>query len=125
MFCPGDDINFSMSSESAGRSNSRSNLLSVIKEMEDRRNDLLQQHREVTQLLQNYTNQSMDLIARIEEVTSSIAMVTEELRLLDERDEETRRRNREELLRKRQELEEGRLKARQWFEERERRRRKN
>lgn len=112
-----------MSSESGGRNDRRNNLLSIIKELEDRRNDLLQQHREVTQLVQSYTNQSMDLITRIDEVTSSIATVTEELRQQDEQDEETRRRNREELIRKRQQLEEGRFKARQWFEDHERQRR--
>ncbi len=113
-----------MSVEGARTYNSRrSNIRRVIAELEDRRNALLMQHREVSLSLQNYTNQSMELTARIEEVTSTINNLMEELQQVDMEEDEARRRHREELLRKRRELEDGRAKARQWAEERKNRKR--
>jgi hypothetical protein len=113
-----------MAIDAARGSDSRSsNLRRVVAELEERRNALMMQHREISLSLQNYTNQLMEVTARIEEVTSSISNVMEELQQEEREEEEARRRHREELLRRRNQLEEGRAKARQWAEERKNRRR--
>lgn len=100
----------------------RRNAHALVAELEERRNELMLQLREVSQLLQNYSNQSSELNARIAEVTATINRLNEDIQLQAEEEEEIRRRNREEMLKKRRELEEGRAKARQWAEERKRRR---
>jgi hypothetical protein len=105
------------------RSSNRSAALKAIAELEERRNILLLQQREVAQMMQNYSNQAFELSARIDEVTATITRLMEEVQQMNEEEAEIRRRNREELLRKRRELEEGRAKAKQWYEDRERRRR--
>jgi hypothetical protein len=110
-----------MSREGSGNNN-RSNTLAIIADLEQRRNALLLQHREVSQLMQQYSNQSFELTTRIDEISATIRRLTEELHQLDEEEAAMRRRHREQMLAKRREVEEGRAKARQWFEERERRR---
>jgi hypothetical protein len=99
-------VNIKMSAK-PGRSNRRSNLLATILELEEQRNILLSQQRELSQLIQQYNNEALALGARIAKVMATIDRLREEIRQYDEEEEEARRRNREELLRRKQELEEG------------------
>jgi hypothetical protein len=92
--------------------------------LEDRRNALLSQQTEVLQQMQQYSNQLLDLNARIDEVTATIRSLTDDLQWQKEEEDELRRKHREQMLAKRREVEEGRAKARQWYEERERQRKK-
>lgn len=106
------------------RNNNGSNTQALLAELEDRRNALLSQQTEVLQQMQQYSNQLLDLNARIDEVTATIRSLTDDLQRQKEEEDELRRKHREQMLAKRRELEEGRAKARQWYEERERQRKK-
>jgi hypothetical protein len=72
--------------------------------------------------MQQYSNQSFELTTRIDEISATIRRLTEELHQQDEEEATMWRRHREQMLAKCREVEEGRAKARQWFEECERRR---
>ena len=75
------------------RSNRRSNILALISKLEERRNNLLSQQRELSRLVHEYNNQSMELGVRIDEVTANIGRLNEEIRQQDVEEEETRHRN--------------------------------
>ncbi len=104
------------------RNSNGSNTQALLAELEDRRNALLSQQTEVLQQMQQYSNQLLDLNARIDEVTATIRSLTDDLQRQKEEEDELR--HREQMLAKHREVEEGRAKARQWYEEREHQRKK-
>jgi hypothetical protein len=81
-----------MSSERPRNSN-RQNTLVLIADLEERCNSLLLEHREVSMLMQQYSNQSFELTARIDEISTAIRRLTEEVKQQDEEEEATRRRH--------------------------------
>jgi hypothetical protein len=74
-----------------------SDLLAVISELEEQRNNLLSQQRELARLVQEYNNQSMELGVGIDELTANIGRLNKETRQQDVEEEETRHRRREEI----------------------------
>lgn len=74
-----------------------SDLLAVISELEEQRNNLLSQQRELARLVQEYNNQSMELGVVIDELTANIGRLNKETRQQDVEEEETRNRRQEEI----------------------------
>jgi hypothetical protein len=94
-------------------------LIQLLSELEASENLLQVQQREVLAQIQIYSEQLMEHTARMEEVSDNIHQAREELEVVEQHQEEDRRRRQEEMVQKRREIEEGRAKARQWWKDRE------